>query len=271
MAKVAAIQMCSTSNVDENLKTAAGLIKQAAANGAMLAVLPEMFAVMSTDVKEKINQKETYGKGKIQDFLKEQVIQNNIWIVGGTIPLACDDSDKIRSACLVFDNHGNNVARYDKMHLFDVVLSDKESYKESDTTQPGTEVVTFDSPVGKLGLSVCYDIRFPYLYNELLKQGAEVIAIPSAFTVKTGQAHWQLLCRARAVENFCYVIGAGQGGMHEGGRETYGHSLIVEPWGTVVAERKEPGAGIIYADIDLKRLHDIRKSIPITEHQVVLK
>lgn len=208
MPKVAAIQMCSSENIDENLKTAGLLMKTAVENGARLVVLPEMFAIFSS--------------------------QSN-----------------------------------DKIHLFDVVLSKTESYKESDTTEPGNQVVVIDTPVGKLGLSVCYDIRFPGLFTRLLNAGAEIIAIPSAFTVKTGEAHWKLLCRARAVENFSYIIGACQEGLHSSGRSTYGHSLIVNPWGDVIQEKSSPGNGIIYANIDLDELHKIRESIPVLKHQRV--
>lgn len=167
----------------------------------------------------------------------------------------------------MYDNNGKMVARYDKMRLFDVFISANESYLESETTTPGNELVVINTPVGKLGLAVCYDIRFPILFTSLFNKGAELIAIPSAFTMKTGEAHWKLLARSRAVDTFSYVIGACQEGTHANGRKTYGHTLIVDPWGSVIAERTESGTGIIYAEIDLKKLHEIRKSIPISNHQ----
>lgn len=191
------------------------------------------------------------------------------WIVGGTIPIACDNPNKVKAASIVYDHNGKTVARYDKIHLFDVTISETESYKESDTTEPGHEIVVVDTPVRKLGLTICYDIRFAGLYTHLLNRGAEIIAIPSAFTVKTGEAHWQLLSRSRAVENFCYVVGAAQGGTHSSGRQTYGHSLIVEPQGSVVHELIEPTAAIAYANIDLKKLHEIRASVPVKQHQKI--
>ncbi len=269
MSKVAAIQMCSSVHVDENLKTAERLIRNAVENGAKLVVLPEMFAIFSSQANDKILVKERYGRGKIQDFLANTAVNLGVWIVGGTIPIEASDKNKARAASLVYDSNGKNVARYDKIHLFDVVLSETESYKESDTTEPGNQLIVIDTPVGKLGLSVCYDIRFPGLFTHLLNAGAEIIVIPSAFTVKTGEAHWQLLTRSRAVENFCYVIGACQGGVHPNGRQTYGHSIIVEPWGSIVQEFIEPGVGIIYADIDLQELKKIRSTIPIVQHQKI--
>ncbi|OGT39904.1 MAG: acyltransferase [Gammaproteobacteria bacterium RIFCSPHIGHO2_12_FULL_36_30] len=269
MATVAAIQLCSSDNVDENLKTVAGLIQKAALRGAKLIVLPEMFAVMTNKKTDLLNIKEKHGIGKIQDALSQFASQNQAWIVAGTIPIECDDKNKIRAACMVYNDRGEIVARYDKMHLFDAVISETESYKESDTTEAGNKVIVIDSPFGKLGLAVCYDIRFPALFTALQNKGAEIITIPTAFTVKTGEAHWQLLMRARAVETFSYMIGACQGGAHANGRKTYGHSMIIEPWGTVVAEITQPGNGIIYADIDLKKLHHIRKIMPVHTHQKI--
>ena len=265
--KISAIQMCSSNIVEENLETASRLIEEAALNGAKLIVLPEMFPMIGNHANDKVVIKEPYSNGKIQSFLSNQAAKFNVWIVGGTIPIACENEHKIKAACLVYNNAGACVARYDKIHLFDAVISESEAYKESDTTEPGCEVVVVDTPFGKLGLSVCYDIRFPALYTKLLNLGAEIITIPSAFTMKTGAAHWELLARSRAVENFCYVVGACQGGTHRSGRQTYGHSLIVEPWGNVIQEATEPGNTIIYADIDLNYLHKMRAAIPIAEQR----
>jgi len=263
MTKIAAIEMCSSNNLDENLAHAALLIKQAAAQGALLAVLPEMFVMLGNDSADKVKIREQAGSGKIQDFLTALAIKHNIWIVGGTIPIACDNPNKVRAACIVFDNQGHQVARYDKRHLFDVTLSEHEVYRESDTTEAGSDIIVVDTTFGRLGLSVCYDIRFPEHYIELSKQGAEIIVVPSAFTTKTGTAHWELLARCRAIDTFCYVIGACQGGTHSNGRKTYGHSMIINPWGEVMDEVIHPGNGIAYADIDLERLYQMRHQIPV--------
>ncbi len=261
MSVVAAIQMRSSSSVADNLRLAQSLIAQAAHHGAVLAVLPEMFAVIGNSAVHQA--KEPYGAGKIQDFLSKQARKNHLWIVGGTIPISCeDDSAKIRAASIVYNDSGERVARYDKIHLFDASISTQESYRESDRTQAGSQVVVVDTPFGKLGLAVCYDIRFPTMFTELLRLGAEFITIPAAFTLKTGASHWKLLARARAVETFCYVIGAAQEGYHGDGRWTYGHSLTVNPWGEIIEEVTESGSGIAYAQIDLQKLHNIRKLLP---------
>ena len=270
MKKIAAIQMSSSDNVDENLSQAEQLISKASSQGALLVVLPEMFAIMGKTPTDKVDVAEEYGNGKIQSFLSRCAKQYNIWIVGGTIPLQCEDKNKVRAACIVYDSTGKSVARYDKIHLFDAKLSETENYQESDTTEPGNSVVIIDSPVGKLGLVVCYDIRFPTLLTKLMNRGVEIITIPAAFTVKTGEAHWKLLTRARAVDTFSYIIGSAQSGAHASGRKTYGHTLIVNPWGTVVSEIAEAGNAIAYADIDLKQLREIRKSIPVLQHKKTL-
>lgn len=269
MPKIAAIQMCSTHEVKANLETAKTLIAQAANNGAKLIVLPEMFAIMGQTSTDKIFVKEKFGAGEIQSFLSAQAKQHNVWILGGTIPIESGVEKKVRAASILYDDQGNVAARYDKIHLFDVELSSSETYKESDTTEPGNELVVVDTPVGKLGIGVCYDVRFPEMFRYLFNQGAEIIALPSAFTVKTGEAHWELLTRSRAVENFCYVIGAAQGGMHTNGRKTYGNSLIIDPWGSVIAKNEGINPGVVYGDIDLEELYKIRKSIPVDTHQKI--
>lgn len=269
MDKIAAIQMCSSESIDDNLDTAGLFIKQAAEKGAKLIVLPEMFALISKNNELTNAAKEQFGAGKIQDFLAAQAKQHSVWLVGGTILIAAEHSHKARAASLVFNDQGHLVARYDKMHLFDVSVTDAEVYKESDSIEPGKEVVVVDTPMGKLGLGVCYDVRFPELFRILFNQGAEIIILPSAFTVKTGQAHWQLLTRSRAVENFCYLIGACQGGTHASGRKTYGHSLIVSPWGDLLAQLPNTQPGIIYATLDLPTLHQLRQAIPIAQHQKI--
>ena len=270
MKKIAAIQMSSSDNVDENLRQAEQLVSEASSHGAQLVVLPEMFAIMGKTQTDKVHVAEKYGNGKIQTFMSFCAKKYNIWIVGGTIPIQCQDKNRIRAACIVYDNNGKTVARYDKIHLFDVKLSETESYRESDTTEPGDSIVVIDSPVGKLGLVVCYDIRFSALFTEFMSRGVEIITIPAAFTVKTGEAHWKLLARARAVDTFSYVIGSAQSGTHANGRQTYGHTLIIDPWGTVTSEITDAGNAVAYTNIDLQLLREIRKSIPVLQHQRIL-
>lgn len=265
--KVAAIQMCSSHQLEHNLQQAKYLLEEAAGKGAKLVVLPEMFPMIGLAPNDRVSIAEAFGVGKIQDFLAHQAKALGIWIVGGTIPISADDSTKVRAACIVYDHQGSVVARYDKIHLFDVVISDNESYQESATIEPGDQAMVVNTPVGKLGLAVCYDIRFPNLFTQLFKQGAQLLAIPAAFTVKTGEAHWQLLIRSRAVENFCYVIGAAQGGLHSSGRQTYGHSIIVDPWGSVIAEKLDSHPGVILAEVDLNYLSHIRKNIPVARYR----
>lgn len=270
MSKIAAVQLCSSTTVDENLAVTAKLLEEAARAKASLVVLPEMFPIIGAKPKDAVDVRETFGEGKIQNFLSTQAKKHNIWIVGGTIPIAGKNPYKIKAACIVYNNKGIAVARYDKIHLFDVTISETEFYKESASTEPGDKLVVVDTPVGKIGLAVCYDIRFPAMFTALFNQGAEIMVIPAAFTVKTGEAHWQLLTRSRAVENFCYVIGAAQTGTHESGRKTYGHSLIIEPWGSIIDIKTEPTPGIVYADIDLEHLYKIRASIPVHQHQKIV-
>jgi deaminated glutathione amidase len=267
MTKIAAIQMCSSDSVEDNLKTVSTFICEAARNNAELIVLPEMFALLGSAAEDKIRVKESFGKGKIQDCLATLARQHKVWIVGGTIPIESSDKNKVGAACMLFDDQGKIVARYDKIHLFDVTLSEKEIYQESNTIVPGHEIVVANTPFGKLGLAVCYDVRFPELFRVLFNKGAEIIVLPSAFTVPTGEAHWELLARSRALENFCYLIGACQGGTHANGRKTYGHSIIVGPWGEVLAKKEGIESGVLYADIDLKKVYEARKMIPIAEHQ----
>lgn len=267
MSRVAAIQMCSTDRVSENLNQAKWLIDQAAKQQAELMVLPEMFALFDS-TPDAINQiKEPYGAGPIQDFLAQAARRHQTWILGGTIPLCCENPNKFSAASLLYNDKGHCVGRYDKIHLFDVTLSETESYRESDTTLPGHTYTVIPSPVGQLGIAVCYDLRFPELFNELFKRGAEVLAIPAAFTTKTGQAHWELLTRCRAIDHFSYLIGAAQGGVHANGRQTHGHSLIVNPWGELIAMQKESKPAVITAQIDLKLIQEIRRAIPLHQHR----
>lgn len=267
MTKVAAIQMCASSNVEENLHTAGLLIDEAAHNGTKLIVLPEMFAIMGKADTDKLHVKEVFGTGKIQDFLSTMAKKHRVWINGGAIPISCKNPNKIRSASLMYDSEGQCVGHYDKMHLFDVTVSAQDTYKESNTTEAGNNVVVLDSPFGKLGLSICYDIRFPALYTGLRDQGAQIMLIPSAFTQKTGAAHWHVLTRSRAIETCSYVIAANQFGQHDSGKMSYGHTLIIDPWGKILDEVVADQNGIAYAEVDLNTVSRMRASIPVDQHQ----
>ncbi|MGA7799815.1 MAG: carbon-nitrogen hydrolase family protein [Gammaproteobacteria bacterium] len=267
MTTVACIQMASGPNVGANLFEAERLIAQAAAQGARLVVLPENFAIMGLHETNKVGVREPQGEGAIQDFLAQQADRHSVWLVGGTVPLVADSDRKVRAACLLYNDRGERVARYDKMHLFDVHLVDSdEKYNESETIEPGNRVVVVDSPFGRLGLAVCYDLRFPELFRNMLDAGMELVAVPSAFTAITGKAHWETLVRARALENLCHVIAAAQGGYHVNGRETHGDTMIVDPWGTVL-DRLPRGSGVVLAKIDRSRLQNIRRNFPSIDHR----
>ena len=270
MTTVACIQMASGPNVGANLLEAERLIGMAVDKGAKLIVLPENFAIMGKEESDKVAVRESDDGGPIQDFLSQQAVKRGVWLVGGTVPMAAKADNKIRAACLLYDDLGKRVARYDKIHLFDVSLVDSdESYTESEAIESGDQAVVVETPFGKLGLAVCYDLRFPELYRTMLDQGMEIIAMPSAFTAITGKAHWSILVRARAIENLCYVLAAGQGGYHVNGRETYGHSMIVDPWGQVMNELAN-GSGLVCADIDLEHLKNIRRTFPVLEHRNIV-
>lgn len=265
--RVAAVQMVSVADVDANLDDAAAMLEEAAGAGAAMAVLPENFACMPADESDRRKIVEADGDGPIQDFLSRRARELGMWIVGGTIPIRVDGDDRPAAACLVFDDTGRRVARYDKMYLFDVSLpGGSESYRESDNIRPGNTPVVIDSPVGRLGLAVCYDLRFPELFRRLLDRGAQAITLPSAFTASTGRAHWVALIRARAVENLVWMIAPDQGGRHDGGRETFGDSMIVDPWGTIL-DRRATGPGVVTGDIDLERQQDIRRGFPALDHR----
>jgi deaminated glutathione amidase len=266
---MAALQMVSGPEVAGNLAAAADLIAQAAAGGAQLAVLPENFALMGRREDDKVSVREMEGEGPIQAFLAEQAARHRLWLVGGTIPLrTAGDDRRVRAACLLFDDRGRRVARYDKVHLFDVqVVGSAERYAESATIERGDRYVVAETPVGRLGLAVCYDLRFPEQFRALVEQGAEILALPAAFTAPTGAAHWETLLRARAIENQCYVIAAAQGGKHTNGRETYGDSLIVDPWG-VILNRWAHGPEIVLAEFSRDRLENVRRQFPVLAHRV---
>lgn len=266
MSKIAAIQMMSTHHVDQNLKSAAAFLGRAVSAGAQLIVLPEDFAFIGLNEGDKLTIKEDFGAGPVQAFLSEQAKSHQVWLIAGSVPLCTQDEHKCYSACLVFNDQGECVARYNKIHLFDVTVSDHQQYQETAVVKPGDDCVVLDTPLGRVGLSICYDLRFPELYRALLTKGAEIIVVPSAFTAVTGQAHWEVLLRARAIENLCYVVAANQSGIHKKGKETYGHSLIVDPWG-VVLDCIVQGEGIVCADLDLLHLQTIRKHFPSISHR----
>lgn len=267
MSVVAAIQMASGPNVKANLEEVEKLINTAVQQEADLVVLPENFAIMGLSEVDKVAVAEIPGEGMIQTFLSQQASKHGVWIVGGTIPIESGTTGKVYSASLLYDNHGEMVARYDKIHLFDVVLEDSnESYNESATIESGDDVVVVDTPFGKLGMAVCYDLRFPELFRAMADVGMEICVLPSAFTSYTGRAHWESLLRARAIENLCYLIAPDQGGYHKNGRETYGDSMIIDPWG-VVLNRLPHGTGVVVSDIDLEKLRTTRKNFPALQHK----
>ncbi|MBN6713001.1 carbon-nitrogen hydrolase family protein [Pseudomonas capsici] len=265
----AVIQMVSQSNVQDNLAQARRLLEQAAESGARLAVLPENFAAMGRRDIADIGRAEARGQGPILPWLKRAARYLKLWIVAGTLPLPPDDQPdgKVTACSLLVDEQGEQVARYDKLHLFDVDVADNRGrYRESDDYAHGNNVVVADTPVGRLGLSVCYDLRFPELYTALREAGAELITAPSAFTAVTGAAHWEVLIRARAIETQCYMLAAAQGGTHPGPRETYGHAAIVDPWGRVLG-RQEQGEAVLLAERDNEEQASIRARMPVSSHR----
>jgi predicted amidohydrolase len=265
MFRVAAIQMASGPNVAGNLQEAQRLVELAAASGARIVALPEYFAIMGMKDTDKVAAREKDGAGPIQDFLAGEARRHRVWIVGGSIPLEAGVAEKVRNACLVYNQEGERVARYDKIHLFGLELGN-ERYSEERTIEPGAGVVTVDSPYGRLGISVCYDLRFPELYRAM--GDVDLIFVPSAFTVSTGKAHWDTLVRARAIENLAYVIAPAQGGYHVNGRETHGHTMIVDPWG-VVLDRLPRGSGVVVAGVNPTYQTKVRRSLPALTHKTV--
>lgn len=263
--KAAAIQMASGPNVAGNLAEASRLVAKAAEAGAKLVVLPEFFAIMGMNERDKVTVRETPGDGPIQQFLAETARQHEIWLVGGAIPLAAAAQDKVLNSCLVYDETGAQVGRYDKIHLFNLELGN-ESYNEAATIEPGRDVVVIDSPFGRIGLAICYDLRFPELFRAMAD--VDIIVLPSAFTATTGKVHWEPLVRARAIENLAYVIAAAQGGYHVNGRETHGHSMVVDPWGRVLDELPR-GSGVVLADLNPSYQTSLRKSLPALSHRVI--
>ena len=265
--KIAGIQMASGPNVSANLSEAEKLIEIAVEQGAKLIALPEYFAIMGMKDTDKVKVAEKEGLGPIQQFLSRMAKKYDIWIVGGSVPLQSDDKEKIHNACLVYNDQGKQVARYDKIHLFGLNLGN-ETYHEEKTIVPGKQVVTVESPFGKIGLSICYDLRFPELYRAMGE--VDLILIPAAFTETTGKAHWESLVRARAIENLCYVLAPAQGGYHTSGRETHGNSMIVDPWG-VVLDRLPRGSGVVISSMNRDYQNSLRKSLPALQHRTIFE
>ena len=263
--RVAALQMVSTPERDRNLADADRLIALAAADGAQLVLLPEYFCFMGYKDTDKLTVREPYGDGPIQRFLADAARRHKVWVIGGTLPLTAPEESRVLNTTLVFDPQGNEAARYDKIHLFNFEKGD-ESFDEARTIRAGDTVVAFDAPFGRVGLSVCYDLRFPELYRRM--GDCALMVVPSAFTYTTGRAHWETLLRARAVENQCYVLAAAQGGKHENGRRTWGHSMLIDPWGEIVAVR-DVGASVVRGTLDPQRIADVRQSLPAWRHRVL--
>ncbi len=276
--KLAAVQMVSGPDVERNLATAAELIAEAAARGAELVLLPEVFAALEGEPMRAHGERQEAPGSPIQEFLSGEARRHGVVLVGGTAPVSSrpgkSESDagyliedgRVRASSLVYDAAGELLARYDKIHLFDVMVEDRQAqYSESLSYEAGSEVVCVDTEAGRLGLSVCYDLRFPELYRRLFRLGAEILTVPAAFTAVTGEAHWESLLRARAIENQCYLVAAAQGGSHGPDRETWGHSMIVSPWGEILAELAK-GPGVAVAEMDPRRLRDIRRKMPVADH-----
>jgi deaminated glutathione amidase len=261
--RVAAVQTVSGGDVGTNLASIEPWVVDAAGRGAKLVLLPEYFGVFGARATDKVTVREVDGHGKQQDWLSRVARENGVWLVGGSVPIATTDPTRVRSACLVYDGDGRRVARYDKMHLF-AFSRGEEHYDEARTIEPGGEPVAIETPFGRIGLSVCYDLRFPELYRHY--RDVTLLLVPSAFTAVTGAAHWHLLLRTRAVENQCYVLAAAQGGLHANGRRTYGHSVLIDPWGEIVAEI-EQGEGVIVGDVVPERIATVRGELPALAHR----
>jgi deaminated glutathione amidase len=261
--QVAAVQMTSGSDVADNLRRAGELVARAADAGASLVLLPENFGLMALHARDKLAAREQDGDGPEQAFLADMARTHGMYVIGGSVPIACDDPDRTRQSLLVYGPGGERIARYDKIHLFRFTHGD-EDYDEAKTIVAGSVPTAFDAPCGRVGLSICYDVRFPELYRA---QGdVALIVVPAAFTARTGAAHWEVLLRARAIENQCYVLAAAQAGVHPGGRRTYGHSMLVDPWGEVAAVLAD-GEGVVAGDVDQARIADVRARLPAWSHR----
>jgi nitrilase len=261
--RIAAIQMVSGPRVGDNLAAAGRLVAEAVAQGAELVALPEYFPIIGAADADRVAAREEYGRGPVQDWLAATAREHGIWLFAGSLPLTAGVPDKMRNSSLVFDPFGKCVERYDKVHLFGFTKGD-ESYDEASFIEPGSQLVSVDTPFASVALSICYDLRFPELYRALAP--VDLILVPAAFTETTGRAHWEILLRARAIENQCYLLAVGQGGRHENGRMTHGNSMIVDPWGEIL-DRKMKGPGIVIADLDHARIADVRASLPALSHR----
>jgi deaminated glutathione amidase len=263
--RVAAVQMTSGAKVEENLRVADAWVGQAAAAGASLVLLPENFGLMGLHARDKLAAQERDGDGPQQAFLARMARKHRQYVIGGSVPLASDDPARTKQSLLVYGPDGARLARYDKVHLFRFTHGD-EDYDEAKTIVAGSEPASFAAPCGRVGLSICYDVRFPELYRALGDMA--LLVVPAAFTARTGEAHWETLLRARAIENQCYVLAAAQAGVHPGGRRTWGHSMLIDPWGQVVASRPE-GEGVVVGDVDPARIADVRAKLPALSHRVL--
>ncbi len=263
--RIAALQMVSGPRVGDNLATAGHLVDEAVRQGAQVVVLPEYFPIIGAADADRVRARESFGQGPVQDWLAATAVRHGLWIFAGSIPLTASVPDKMRNSSLVFNPQGECVARYDKIHLFGFRKGD-ESYDESAFIEAGDTPVAVDTPFGRIALSICYDLRFPELYRSL--GPVDLILMPAAFTETTGRAHWEILLRARAIENQCYLLAVGQGGTHENGRQTHGNSMIIDPWGEIL-DRKLKGPGVVIADLDHQRIADIRESLPALAHRTL--
>ena len=263
--RIAAIQMASGPNVQANLEEATRLIALAASTGARIIALPEYFAIMGMKETDKVLIRERDGDGPIQSWMSSMAVKHNVWLIGGSIPVESSVPNKVRNTCFVYDKTGKQVARYDKIHLFNFTMG-SENFSEERTIEPGDRIVTFDSPYGRIGLSICYDLRFPELYRAM--GDVNIIVVPSAFTATTGKAHWETLVRARAIENLAYVIAPAQGGYHVNGRETHGDTMIVDPWG-VIEDRLPRGSGVVVAGVIPQFQQTARKSLPALSNRTI--
>lgn len=261
--RIAALQMVSGPRVGDNLVAAAALVEQAVAQGAQAVVLPEYFPIIGASDSDRVKAAEAFGAGPIQDWLGETAVRHGLWVFAGSIPLTANVPDKMRNSSLAYNPAGQCVARYDKIHLFGFRKGD-EAYDESAFIEAGDQPVAVDTPFGRVALSICYDLRFPELYRSL--GPVDLILMPAAFTETTGRAHWEILLRARAIENQCYLLAVGQGGRHENGRLTHGNSMIIDPWGEIL-DRKQKGPGVVIAELDHQRIAEIRESLPALAHR----
>lgn len=261
--KIAAVQMVSTPDVEENFSSARRLVEQAAQQGAQLVLLPEYWPIMGMQDTDKVAHAEKMEGGPMQQFMADTARENRIWLIGGTLPLRSQEAGKVLNTTIVYNPSGERVIQYDKIHLFSFTKGN-EAYDEARTIVHGTKPATFDAPFGKVGLSVCYDLRFPELYRAMGE--CSLIVMPAAFTHTTGKAHWEVLLRARAIENQCYVLASAQGGLHPNGRRTWGHSMLIDPWGEVKSVLEE-GEGIVIGDIDPDHLSSVRESLPALKHR----